>query len=257
MTVTVAPTVELGNEPPRVRLDVTGNAGETAATITRLDPDGRTRTVRTFDGNPLSLSTGAGLIYDYEAPFGSPVTFSTVESPGIVSAAVAVNSTRVWLIHVGVPELSTPVTVASLGPRTYAARRGVFYPMGRATPVVQTDGSRKSAEWTLSVYTATLEERAAIEDLCSDAGVLLLNVPADKGWGVNAEYVAVGDLTENRVSRFAGEPSRTWELPLTVVDAPAGGSQSERTYVDVLVDNATYADLMTRYPSYLALLAGP
>lgn len=259
MTVTVTPTVEASTgpqDPPRVRLDVAGT-GESSTTITRLDPDGRTSPVRTADGNALPLLGGVGLLYDYEAPFGAAVSYSSVESPAVVSGSVTVDSSQVWLVHPGIPVLSMPVMVSALGPRSHKVTRAVHYPMGRPTPVVQTDGARKSAEYLLTLLTTADDERAALADILSDTGPLLLNVPVSKGWGITAEYVSVGDITENRVTRFVGEPMRTWELPLTVVDRPVGGSQSERTYVDVLVDNATYSALMPKYATYLDLLAGP
>jgi hypothetical protein len=86
--VTVVATVENSTnpqDPPRVRLNVT-DTGTTpslfAATVTRLDPDGQVVPVRTADGNPLTLlhksgTTRVGLLYDYEMPYGAPVTYST------------------------------------------------------------------------------------------------------------------------------------------------------------------------------------
>jgi hypothetical protein len=262
-TVSVVPTVEAGNIPPRVRLDVTdtGTPNLFAATVTRLNPDGTTSTVRTSDGNPLVLTTSGsnrvGLLYDYEAPFGEPVSYSTIESPAGLSAEVTVPEARVWLIHPGVPALSTPIAVASFGNRVRRVARGVHYPMGRSTPVVQTDGARKSAESSMDVRIADLTDLAALEAVTADASTLLLNIPADLQWGIPASYIAVGDTDEARLIDYAGDPNRYVTLPFTVVDMPVGGSQSERTYADVLADNATYATLRTRYPTYLALLAGP
>jgi hypothetical protein len=45
-------------------------------------------------------------------------------------------------------------------------------------------------------------------------------------------------------------------MPFVVVDRPAGGSQSERTYADLLVF-PSYTALKTAYPTYAATLAGP
>jgi len=266
-TITVTATVENSTgslDPPRVRLNVTDTGTSPAlfaATVTRLDPDGRVVPVRTNDGNPLVLTTSGttrvGLLYDYEMPYGAPVTYSTMETPTSSSAAVTVAESKAWLVHPGVPELSRPVTVASVSERTRRAQRGVFYPMGRETPVVQTDGARKAAEYTLGLLTQTDTERRDLGALLSDAGVLLFNVPASKPWGIGAEYVSIGDVTESRVTPFIGEPTRRFELPLTVVDRPAGGSQSERTYIDVLAQFSSYAALRNAYNSYTSLLAGP
>jgi hypothetical protein len=213
--------------------------------------------VRTATGGPLPLSGGVALVYDPEMPLGQPVTYSSTESPAVVSAAVTVDSLRAWLVHPGLPELSQPIFVSELSARKQAVQRGVFQPLGRRSPVVQTDGARKTPEYQLDVLTRTVDERAALDALLWDAGVLLLNVPAGKGWGVTSEYVSVGDVTESRVERYLGHAERVWSLPCTVVDRPLGGSQAERTWADVIVDNATWADVLGKYPTWLDLLAGP
>ena len=157
-TIAVVATVEASNVPPRVRLNVTdtGTPALASTTITRLNPDGTTTPVRTLDGNPLTLTTGTGLLYDYEMPYGAAVSYSSLETPAASSAQVTVNVSSVWLVHPGVPSLSRPITVSKFGDRTSKVQRGVFHPMGRATPVVVTDGVRGSAEYELTVVTFTL-----------------------------------------------------------------------------------------------------
>lgn len=260
-TVTVTATLEADNTPPRVRLDVvdTGTPAITATTVTRQDPNGTAVPVRTTDGMPLTLTTSGsnrvGLLYDYEAPF-APVTYSTVESPTVVSASVTVPSDRVWLIHPGVPALSMPVTVVSIGARSRKVRQGVHYPMGRATPIVVTDGSRSASEYTLTVRTNTDAERTSLDALLGDSSALLLNVPAGKQWGVMSEYVSVGDSSEERLFQYGREPRRTWSLPCTVVDRPVGGTQAQRTLLDLL-DYPTLDSLKAAYPTLNDVLAGP
>lgn len=261
-TITVVPTVEAGNSPPRVKLDVTdtGTPALFAATVTRMNPDGSTSVVRTATGGPVVLSTSGsnrvGQVYDYAMPYGAAVSYSTVESPGTVSAGVTVAASRAWLVHPSVPSISRPITIADVSARQRRVMRGVYYPMGRRNPVVQTDGARKAAEYTLSLYVGTAQERDDLESLIDDASVLLLNVPADLGWGIGAEYVSVGDTSEERVGRFLGESSRVFRLPLTVVDSPVGGTTAERTYADLLTFSS-YAELNAAYATYAALLAGP
>jgi hypothetical protein len=261
-TVSVVPTVDAASTPPRVQLAVTdtGTPNLFTTTVTRLNPDGSTSVVRTPDGNPLALVTSGanrvGSMYDYEAPYGAAVSYSTQESPGTVSAEVTVPASKAWLVHPSVPSISTQITIASLSERQSKVQRGVYYPMGRRSPVVQSDGQRKAAEYTLGVYTATDTDRAAIVGLLEDAAVLLLNVPADLGWGIGAEYIAIGDVTETRPVPFLGNPDRIFSLPVTVVDAPVGGTTAARTYSDLL-NFSTYAALNAAYPTYAALLAGP
>jgi len=260
-TVTVVATTEGSNVPPRVRLDVTDIGGtNSTVTVVRLNPDGRTVPVRTPDGNPLILTTSGlnkvGLIYDYEMPYGSAVQYSTLEDPASSSGEVTVDSDRPLLVHPGVPELSQRIVIAAVSPRVQKMNRSVLYPMGRATPIVQTDGIRKAAEYTLTLYTGTDDERLDLQSLLSDGSPLLLNIPAANPWGLPTEYLSVGDVTENRVVEFLGEPARKWEMPVTVIARPSGGSQSQRVYVDLL-EYPTYAALMAAYPTYLDVLAGP
>lgn len=262
-TITVTPTVELGTNPPRVRLDVVdANIPEYfAANVVRHDPDGRTVPVRTPDGLPLVLTTSGatrvGLVYDYEMQYGASVTYSTLESPSTISASVIVAEARVWLIPPGVPELAQPLRVQNFGARTRRAIQTVHQPLGRREPVVHTDGRRKAPEYELTVLTQTLGEELLLDALLEDTSTLLLNVPAGSGYGIGAEYVSVGDVVEGRLSRLAAEPLRSWSLTCTVTSRPVGGTQAERTYLDVLTSFATYADVMTAYDSYLDLLAGP
>lgn len=263
--VAVVATVEPSTgpqDPPRVRLDITdtGTPEVFSTTVTRLDPDGRTVPVRTQDGGPVALttsgSTRTALLYDYEPPFGTPVTYSTTATPS-ASVTVTVVESRVWLIHPGVPALSMPLSVAAFGSRTRPVQRGLHWPVGSKHPVVQTDGQRKAPEGVIELNTFTLQELAHFEALTNDASTLLLNVPADYGWGVDTDYVSLGDLEEARLIEYAGEPRRLHSLPFQVVGRPEGGTQAERTYADVLADNATYADLRANYSTYFDVLAGP
>ena len=261
--VTVTPTVELGGTVPRVRLDVVdANIPERfSANVVRHDPDGRIVPVRTPTGEALTLSTvgltRVGLVYDYEAPFGQPVSYSTLESPAIVSAEVTVAVDRVWLIHPGVPELSQQVMVSEFGPRARPIPQGVYLPLGRREPIVHTDGQRKAASYSLSLLTQTEAEARLLEPLLEDGSTLLLNVPATLGYGVPTEYIAVGDVAETRNARFAGNPIRTWQLACTVTARPVGGTQAERTYTDLIATFATYGAVQAAYDSYFDVLAGP
>lgn len=260
--VTVVATYEAFNAPPRVRLDVTDTGDSpalNAANVFRVSASGTRSPVRTGDGNPLVLS-GSGprtaLLYDYEMSYGLSVTYTTAESSGMFSNSISVTEDVPWLVHPGDPSLSVPLVVIETGVRSSAVRRGVHQPMGRAAPVVRTSGVRSAPEYVLQVRTETTIARMSMDRILADAGLLLLNVPASLGWGIGAEYVAVGDVRESRLYNWGGEQRRNWELPCLVVDAPIGGFQSQRTYVDLL-NFPTYADLNAAYPTYTALLAGP
>lgn len=259
MTVTVTPTVEASNVPPRVRLNISASAGETSTTVTRLDADGNVRTVRTADGAPQQIISGSALLYDYELPYGLAASYSSIESPATTSAQVTVDESRVWLVHPGVPDLSIPIEfrIDSFDAEDWDVDEGVFYPMARSSAVVQTPGVRRSAESSFTVAVSSQDELRALRDILTDTSSLLLNVPVSLGIGVDACYIAVGKVRNARPSNIGTDPLRDVVLPYRVVDRPAGGSQSQRTYTDILAGYASYAAVQAQYPSYLALLAGP
>jgi hypothetical protein len=253
--LSVTATPEPLNSPPRVRIDVTdvGNAPAiTSVTVTRSEvASGRVITVRSNDGNPLPLSevsasSRLGVIYDYEAPFGAEFVYSTLQQPDEVSATVVSDSEVPWLIHPGAPLLSQPTAlrVGSFATRRRAVRSGVFYPLGRDTAVVVTDGRRKAPESSLIVHTETPAGLEAIVDLIDDAGVLLMNVPQHLGLHVATCYIAVGDVDENRLSDIGEDPKRDFVMPYVQVAMPTGGVPTSWTWADVMARYPTWQDLM-------------
>jgi hypothetical protein len=264
-TITATPEPSTGpQDPPRVRIDISIDDPTVAqVTVTRLDPDGRTSIVRTQTGGPLPLSVSGtdrvGLIYDYEVPLGQPVTYSTAELPGTVSSQITLTGSAVWLIHPGVPErsMSIDLRAESFAAEQWAVSQGVLWPMGRDKPVVQTEGIRRAASSSLTVATSTLAELARLRSLLADAGVLYLNIPPTYGYGIDPCYVAIGDVGNRRISDIGADPIRAVDLPYFVVDRPEGGTQSERTYLDVLGVYPSYLQVRVSYPTYAALLAGP
>lgn len=264
-TLVISPAVDLTTTPPRVRLTINDNRTSPAysLTIIRNNGDGTTSTVRTSDGNPLALtSSGAGtsaLLDDYEAPYGQSVTYSAQEVAGTVSGSVTVDPGVVWLIHPGVPSMSLQLLLreGSLTQNTYTASRGVYYVMGRANPVVQTDNTRHGATGSMTALTTTTSALSALMTLLSSSSVLLLNIPTSKGWTFPTRYVSVGDVkTQPAVGSKIIDSYVDVAMAFDVVDAPIGGTQAQRTYVDLLT-YPTYTALDTAYVSYTALQAGP
>ena len=258
MAITVTPTVDLVNVPARVALAVSASGGETSTTITRLNADGTTSTVRTSDGNPLPLSGGVGTLYDYEMAYGQLVSYSSLETPANVSAQVSVGVTVAWLIHPGVPALSQPLDLlpGSLLDETYTVKQGVFYVMGRSTPIVQSDGARKSAQSQLVHLVSSSSERDAFRALVSDAGVLLLNIPPSLGYDFDTCYVAISDVKFTRLTDVVIDDYRTVTMPFTVVDAPVGGTMAQRAMSDLMV-YASLAAVQAAYTDLTAVLVGP
>lgn len=261
MTITVVATLEASNAPPRVRLDVTSvGGGNLQATVTRLGADGRTVPVRTADGNPLPLTVSGsdrvGLAYDYEAAYGTTVQYGTGEF-GPSGSPLLVDVSQPWLIHVGIPTLSQPVTFGegSFAEELLTVSRGVFRPLGRSSVVVVTDGARKDPQSSFTLVIETLPQIAGLKALLKNASPLLLNIPVGLNTGVDTDYISVGDVPIRRLTANVIDTYRLVPMPYDVVDRPAGGSQSQRTYADVLNAFATYADVLAAYSTYAELLA--
>lgn len=253
MTATLVATPEPNNVPPRVRLDLTWT-GHTTATISRHDPDGRVRPVRLAE--PVTISGGVALVYDYESWFGQSMTYDATDSTTISSSAVTLSVSSVWLRNPGIPSLSVIVEIAGDGSPIRAANRGVHRPLARQYPIVITDGRRKSKSTTMLLRTWTLADIDALNACLDNCNVVLLDVPPANPWGITHQYMAVGDLTEIRqVEEIAENPFRQWQLPYDEVSRPAGGLQSQRTYANLLVD-ATYAQMDAAYLSYTNVLSG-
>lgn len=257
MTVTVVATPDPTNFPPRMQLVVTATT-EKSATVTRLNGDGSTVPVRTSDGGPLTITGGTATFFDYEMPFGVAVSYSSLESPASISSQVAVTVSKVWLIHPGVPGLSMPINLmpGTLQDETYAVKQGVFVVQGRTNPVVISDGSRKGPQSQLVVVTETVDEKVELQALISDVSALLLNIPAGMATGFDTQYIQIDTVKASRFTEVVIDGWRSFTLPFFVVDRPAGGSQAQRSYVDLL-QFASYQALQAAYPSYTALLAGP
>lgn len=261
-TLSVVAVTQPSNSPPRVQVTVTDTGSSpaiTSATVTRTDNSGVTSVVRTSDGAPLPLVTSGsnrvGTVYDYTAPYGVPVTYSTSEQPANTSAAVSVNATDVWLVHVGVPDRSLIIDLraASNAKESRAVNAGVFYPMGRRNAVVISDGQRKGRTSSLVVATDTSDEFDAIDALVDDAGVLLLNVPTALGLGIKTDYIFVQDVDYARLTDVGSVPNRDIVMPYVVVDAPVGGTQAQWSWADVVAKYATWQQVINANATWAAL----
>lgn len=262
-TFAIAVTAQPTNSPPRVKVDVTtsGTPVVTSVTVVRTDSSGRTSTVRTSNGGPLQLtvsgSTYVGTVYDVELSYGMAATYSLVESPTTVSAPVTVSPTSVWLVHPGVPDRSIPIDLraGSFGKETRSVNAGVFYPMLRTNAVVISDGRRKGRQSSFTVATTTLAALNQLDSLLDDASVLLLNVPPSLGLGIDSSYVFIQDVDFDRPSGIGSEQYRETVLPYVVVDQPAGGTQAQYSWADVIAKYSTWQALKAANATWAAAQA--
>lgn len=242
-SLTVVPQPD--NWPPRILLELTGALG-TQVTITRVDAAGNRSPVR--EANPAVLDAGAVIVSDYEAPYNQTVHYvATTSGPTITSDPVTLTADRPWLVHPGIPDLSQPLTIASLGQRTYPTNQGVHRPLGRRTAIVITDGQRQSPTYDLTVRTETEQQLQDLLELVDDAQALLLQIVYPDAVRTRYEWVSIGDVTEDDIIPAAQFAELSWVLPCTVVDAPAGLLQAQRTLGDLAADFATLGDIAAAY----------
>jgi glycerophosphoryl diester phosphodiesterase len=239
-------SADAANLPPRVLLSLSGSAGATA-TIVRIDQDGNSTPVRT--ANPATLAGGAWLGYDYEAPYGQPVTYVSTPNtgPALTSNPVTLNVTVPWLIHPGIPSLSQPLTVVTIGTRTRTVNQGVFTVLGRPNAVTVNDGARHNPTFPLTIRTAALDDEDALLDLVGDGSALLLQVVYPNITRTRYEWVSVGDMDEDNPIGWFGSDFTQWTLPCTVTDPPTGLQQSQRTLGDLAAEFTTLASIKTAY----------
>jgi hypothetical protein len=258
VTTTLVATPDPANNPPRVLLTLT-YTGQTSATIVRNDPDGSQTPVRLAE--PATLDgTGSWVGYDYESWFGSSTTYTATTAGGsITSSAITLAVADVWLRHPGIPSLSQKVDFQGDGTPVRTVIQAVLEPLGRATPIVLSDGQRKSKRDQITLRTKNDTEHQALLGLLDDVTPLLLAVPPAKGFGADLthQYLSLGDLTQGRLRPdYFPDTWRIWTAPYIVVGRPAGGIQAQRTYADLVAGFATYQAVLTRYATYTAVLTG-
>lgn len=257
------------NNPPRVLLSLAWDIDDTDVTITRRDPDGP-RPVR--GAEPLHLPAGSTTWtgYDYEAPFGPSVVYEARGADGTTVTGGPVTCTpgyypnnqgwtgthgAVWLRHLTNPALSMPIDLANAESPAYGQTQTTVAVLNRASPIVLTDTRRKNPTTTLDVRVWSQAEADALRELLSDNSVLLLGVPASQKWGLAHSWIAVGEVTEERlIQEWAGFEPRVFHLPVQIVDRPVGGAlypsccywwvdRRAVTYLQVAEQYATYAEL--------------
>lgn len=191
-----------------------------------------------WESTPLVISDhpyplAGAVLYDYEAPNGTAVSYraraanTTTSAPIIlysdwVTATATWSADQAWVKHPLLPALNAPVTVKSFGAAKRAGRQGVFQALGATDAIVVSD-TRGPRTGQLVLMCDTDSERAAIDALLDTNAVLLLQVPS--GWAHvpdAALYLTVGDQDRAPVVDNANLPKTLDTLTWTQVPAPTG-----------------------------------
>ncbi|MFD5384237.1 hypothetical protein ACFWMG_04570 [Streptomyces sp. NPDC127074] len=231
-------------------------------TIYRVLSDGSRTLVRGPSGlySRIPITSGEVIVEDYEAPLGVPVSYYA-ETLAVGSQTPAYQSTdtvtldpgdrnEAWLKDPGEPQRNLRVLVERAPDWQRSIEQAEYRVRGRRNSVVLAD-VRAGLEGDLQIWTRSDEERAALHWLLDSGSTLLCQ--AVPGMGVDDMYVAVGQVTEARVSGYAPELWRAWTLPLKAVDMPettgVAGSAG-RTWQDILTENNTWQDLLDKYATW-------
>lgn len=247
MTTLVA-TVEPAQQ--RVRLDVA--AAPTTVEIWRVDGAGNQTPVR--NAEPLTTSAGTGLVYDYELPRDTAVTYRTTD--GAVTSSVSLDSNgQVWLVHPGQPSLSMAVHVVSLPAKRRDMGTVTYEPVGRSGAVSVSVGLSQAWSGTLTLATVSTDEYRGMLDLIGDGQPLLFAPPPTMD---DTAYVAVvGSPDEQRVTDLPADDTRLWSLDVVRVGRPAGQGAAEWRWADVLATYPSWAALQAAESTWLDVLDGP
>ncbi len=262
MTGTITLTVDLPNERIGVTLG-SWAAADGPVVVNRVHPDTTEWPVRGggFNG-AMVTSGGATFAWDYEAPFGVPVTYYAFDgSTKVTSASATLTVTYPLLRGPGLPANDATFDLLAKPTVKYVRPPAILYPLGRNTPVAITTARETGGGFDLTVETHSDGQARALLNTVTQSAVCLLLIPNSRqGW----QYVSVGDVTEAPFSPFLssadGDPGSwaTFTLPCTVVDRPVGGIYGDPTasYAAVLASYTSYTALKTFKATYLDVLRG-
>ncbi|MFD9205966.1 hypothetical protein ACFVZM_06760 [Streptomyces sioyaensis] len=242
-------------------------SGQTHWGLWRVTSDGVRTPLRGYSGDTDSVTTASdrSAITDYEAPLGTELTYilktwTTAVNDGWYYRTPPITlptreDSGVVIKDPVLPARNTVATASTLPDWQRQARQSVNSVRGRARPIIISD-VRASRTGTLVVSTETDDDVTALWWTLETGNTLFLQWPAD--WGLNDIYVQVGDVTESRVSTYAGHRDRSWSIALTEVDRPIGAlvGDASRTWQTVRDGNATFSDVFAGANNWLDVFTG-
>lgn len=217
--------------------------GLTTISITRNDPDGASRPVR----SATDVATGGATtlaFFDYECPLDQAVTYTLTPNTGspVTSSAVTIvtDGMTYWLKNIASAPLSRQVQVTSMSPVKRKARvLGAYDVLGRTNPVMVQD-VRGGREGAFGLVTDDLDQASGLRNLLASGFVLFLQCPATVGFP--DMYFVAGDVDEDFPAAMG--PDRLWDIPFTEVDSPSD---------DLVATSLNSWTLVTQFGTWLNL----
>jgi hypothetical protein len=111
---------------------------------------------------------------------------------------------------------ATWVGLQSIEPLSHPGRQTIYDIISSAYPLSQSD-IRQMPRTSIRVFTFTLAERAALLKVVELGRVLLLRIP-DNRYPESFWYIAVGEVSEERILTDHARPERRWVLEAIVGD---------------------------------------
>ncbi|MET9728684.1 hypothetical protein [Streptomyces zaomyceticus] len=254
--------VDADDETAAVQLTLRELTPDKYLTVWRVTPDGRRVLVRGPDGllDRVVITTNSVVFEDYEAPLGVPVYYyiemiadgaplATFRTTELVTISLA-NLNEAWLKDPGNPQRNLKLLVKAAPSWQRPIAQAEYRVRGRRNSVVLSD-VRGGLEGVLTVWTRSDEERVALHWILDSGNTLLWQ--AMPGMGVSDMYVNVSQAEEGRVTSYAPEAWREWQLPLREADMPTSvgvAGSAGRTWQDILTEHSTWSAVLSRYATW-------
>lgn len=173
----------------------------------------------------LDITRQETIVIDYEIPQGYVITYWAVVKKGSETqeTARAPLGPCIFpgdvLFDLSDPRRGMVINVESFKTNQYGISRDVQRVWGRKDPVV-ISGVREYPAGELRLYTLTLAERQNFLDIINNGSTVAFS-PHSPSYGLDGViYFAIGNVTEERTSSKAIEPSRRWILEVQQVSQP-------------------------------------
>lgn len=258
MTATITPVAMPANSPPRVQLTVAGvTTGAGTCTIQRTDLSGQQNNVR--GAEPMTLSGGGGVAFDFEIPYNKAATYAVIDSLGAIvatSSATTLTVSQAWLIHPAVPSLSVPLYGVMFDDADLPTGI-VMQPIpGRADSIPIGDGARKKVQSVMTMRTKDAAGTSGMDSILAGTATLLVQLVYPGTTVSDWFYLAPLDLKRARTSKLYSDQRRIYTLNYEAVIRPSGTITAQWQWANVIANYATWQDVLNHYHTWTGVISG-